>query len=516
MRRKEILEGLICEIAGDGTIRYSEHIRGEGAAMFASACKVGAEGVISKRAECRYSSGRSRDWLKSKCVHQQEFVIAGFTLPSDGGQGIGALLLGYHDNGKLVYAGRTGTGFTQESRMRLRNELDKLRSQKSAFAEVSRERDAIWVTPRLVAEVSFAAWTAGGMVRQASFQGIREDKPAKDVVREEAASIAKPERKSKSQKPAPPAGKSSSPARSSGKSEVEGVPISHPDKILDEDSGLTKLHLAEYYSAVSHVMLPHIAGRPLSLVRCPEGSGKPCFFQKHVSTGLPAGVGSVSVKIKSGGETEQYITLDNAKGLIGLAQMGVLEIHPWGSRNDSLETPDRIILDLDPDEGIAWEQLVTSAFEVRDLLAQLKLESFVKSTGGKGLHIVAPIKPEREWPDIKAFVHSFVRMMESVNSKLYLTKMTKAARKNRIYLDYLRNERGATAVAAYSPRARRGAHVAMPLSWNELKKMDRPKFAVANFESWRARLKHDPWEKMETLRQSLTRQAIRAVAEFAA
>lgn len=532
MRRKEILEGLTGEIDEQDAIRYSEHIRGEGAAMFSSACKVGAEGVISKAADGRYSSGRSKSWLKAKCVHQQEFVVAGFTLPSDGGPGIGALLLGYYQDRKLVYAGRTGTGFTQESRRHLRKELEKLRTAKSAFADPPRERDAIWVEPRLVAEVSFASWTAGGMVRQASFQGLREDKPAKEVVREEAEWIAKPERKSKSQKharaadSAPANGKGpatnkiaasgKAPATSSGKSQVDGVPLTHPDKILDEDSRLTKLHLAQYYSAVSGVMLPHIAGRPLSLVRCPEGSGKPCFFQKHVSAGLPAGVASVPVKSKSGSAAEQYITLDNAKGLVGLAQMGVLEIHPWGSRNDALETPDQVIFDLDPDEEIAWKQLVASAFEVRDLLEQLKLESFVKSTGGKGLHIVAPIKPEREWPEVKAFAHSFVRMMESANPKLYLTKMTKAARKNRIYLDYLRNERGATAVAPYSPRARRGARVAMPLSWNELKTAERPEFAVANFESWKARLKRDPWAKLLTLRQSLTQQAIRAVRDFAA
>jgi bifunctional non-homologous end joining protein LigD len=222
------------------------------------------------------------------------------------------------------------------------------------------------------------------------------------------------------------------------------------------------------------------------------------------------------VKGKNSGAVEQYITMDNAKGLVGLAQMGVLEIHPWGSRNDALETPDQLIFDLDPDEGIAWKQLVASAFEVRDLLTQLGLESFVKSTGGKGLHIVAPIKPQREWPEVKAFAHSFVRMMEAANPKLYLTKMTKAARKNRIYLDYLRNERGATAVAPYSPRARKGARVAMPLGWNELKKPERPVFTVASFDEWRTRLKRDPWAKMETLRQALTAQAIRAVAEFAA
>jgi bifunctional non-homologous end joining protein LigD len=518
VRRKKILADLVSEITDQKAIRYSDHIRGEGTEMFHNACRLGAEGVVSKLAEGKYCSGRSKEWLKSKCVHQQEFVVGGFTLPSDKGPGIGALLLGYYSEGKLIYAGRTGTGFTQQSRRHLRKELDKMRSSKPAFVDVPRadSRDAIWVEPRLVAEVNFASWTGGGMVRQASFQGIREDKRAKDVVREEAGPIQKPDRRSGDKTAAQPARSESTAKRAAERTEVDGVALTHPDKVLDEETRLTKLQLAEYYSAVSKLMLPHIADRPLSLVRCPEGSGKPCFFQKHIGRGVPEGVGSVPVKGKNSGAVEEYITLDNARGLVGLAQMGVLEIHPWGSRNEALETPDQLIFDLDPDEGVAWKQLVASAFEVRGLLSELGLESFVKSTGGKGLHIVAPIKPQREWPEVKDFAHSFVRMMEAANPKLYLTKMTKAARKNRIYLDYLRNERGATAVAPYSPRARKGVHVALPLSWNELKKTERPEFAVATFSQWKARLKQDPWAKMDTLRQALTAQAVRAVSEFAA
>lgn len=518
-KRKQILQRLIGELRGTGTVRYSEHIRGEGTEMFRNACSLGAEGVVSKRAAGKYISGRSNDWVKSKCIHQQEFVIGGFTLPSDGGAGIGALLLGYYRDGELMYAGRTGTGFTQESRAHMRKELEKLRAARPAFAAVPPEgrRGAIWVAPKLVAEVNFASWTGSGMVRQASFQGLREDKTAKEVVREVAAAIAKPARKSKSAKAVPKRIHKAVSRGSKDDAEVSGVMLTHPDKILDEETRLTKMQLAEYYAAVADVLLPHIADRPLSLVRCPEGSGKPCFFQKHVGAGLPEGVGSVPVKSKSSGAVEQYITIDNIRGLIGLAQMGVLEIHPWGSRNETMEQPDRLIFDLDPDESLAWKQLLASAIEVRDLLAHLRLESFVKSTGGKGLHIVAPIQPERNWAEIKTFAHSFVRMMEAANPKLYLTKMTKAARKGRIYLDYLRNERGATAVAPYSPRARIGAHVAMPFTWNELKRMTgRPEFSVANFGAWKARLKRDPWAEMESVRQALTAQAVRAVSDFAA
>lgn len=518
VRRKEILEGLTKEVGDREAVRYSEHIRGEGGAMFANACRIGAEGVISKLAEGKYISGRSKDWLKSKCVHQQEFVVGGFTLPSDRGPGLGALLLGHYRDGELIYAGRTGTGFTQASRAHLRKTLEKLRMARTAFADVPREaqRGAIWIEPKLVVEVTFASWTGSEMVRQASFQGIREDKDPKEVVREEAISIAKPERNLRKERHGSQA-RSSVPAKSNkDEAEVDGVRLTHPDKILDEETQLTKWQLARYYSAVSGVMLPHIAGRPLSIVRCPEGSGKPCFYQKRVGSGLPEGVNSIEVKSKSSGATDQYITISSSEGLIGMAQMGVLEIHPWGSRNDSMETPDRIIFDLDPDPEIEWTQLVSSAFEVRDLLVQLKLESFVKSTGGKGIHVVAPIEPRLGWAEVKEFAHSFVRMMEASNPKLYLTKMTKAARKGKIYLDYLRNERGATAVAPYSPRARKGARVAMPLSWDELKKGVRPEFAVANFEKWKARLKRDPWRKMETMRQPLSKQAIGAVEEFAA
>ena len=518
-QRKQVLQPLIAQL-NDSTVRFSEHVRGNGEEMFRGACELGAEGIISKKAGSKYCSGRSRDWLKSKCILKQEFVVGGYTLPSDRGDGIGALLLGYHQDGKLIYAGRTGTGFTQQSRAHLRKQLEKMRAAKCSFAEVPRQeqRDAIWVKPELVAEVNFTTWTESGMVRQASFQGLREDKSAKEVVREQAGAIAKPERKSKASKSAPkPAPKSAPPKRSNDEAEVNGVRISHPDKILDEETRLTKQQLAEYYSAVAAVMLPHIADRPLSLLRCPDGSAKPCFFQKHVGPGLPAGIGSVPVKSKSGGATEQYLTLNNTQGLIGLAQMGVLEIHPWGSRNKTMETPDRLIFDLDPDESLEWKRLVASAIEVRDLLSQLSLESFVKSTGGKGIHVVTPIRAERNWAEIKDFAHRFVRMMESSNPKLYLTKMTKAARKGRIYLDYLRNDREATAVAPYSPRARKGARVAMPFTWNELKKMTaRPDFAVANFSDWKSRLKHDPWAKMESIHQSLTTHALRAVHDFAA
>jgi bifunctional non-homologous end joining protein LigD len=269
------------------------------------------------------------------------------------------------------------------------------------------------------------------------------------------------------------------------------VRLTHPQKILDNQTKLTKQQLADFYWAVAARMLPHIADRPLSLVRCPEGSEKPCFFQKHVNAMLPPGIGSIDVADKKG-VVEPYITLNTAEALAGLAQMGVLEVHPWGSRNGTLEQPDRITIDLDPDESLPWETLTEAALDVRKRLKALKLESWVKTTGGKGLHVVIPIKPDQRWPAIKEWAHRFVLGMERDNPRLYLTKMTKAARTGKIYLDYLRNERGATAVAPYSPRARKGAPVSVPLAWSELKS-GRPDFRVSNFPDWSGRLRKDVW-----------------------
>lgn len=292
-------------------------------------------------------------------------------------------------------------------------------------------------------------------------------------------------------------------ANSDEAADVDGVRLTHPERVLDAESQLTKLELAQYYAAVAEAMLPHVEGRPLSLVRCPEGSGTPCFYQRHAGGGLPEGVIEVPVKSKTSGKTEQYIAVESAKGLVGLAQMGVLEVHPWGARSDALETPDRLIFDLDPGDGIAWEQLVEGAEEIRELLDGHGLESFVKWTGGKGLHVVAPIEAEQGWDAVREFARDMARGMEARRPELYLTKAKKAARKGRIFIDYLRNERGGTAVAAYSPRARKGAHVAMPLRWEELGTLGRPEFAVANFASWKVRLKGDPWKRMGEVRQRL-------------
>ena len=512
--RKSLLADLL-DGSDPNFIRISEHIETSGQKMFQSACELHAEGIISKRTQSTYTSGRTGDWLKLKCLHEQEFVIGGFTLPSNGAHGIGALLLGYYLDGELVYAGRAGTGFNQKTHRSVRNKLDTLITNKSPFATIPSpaRKGARWLKPTLVAQVRFATWTAENQLRQAAFLGLREDKPAKEVVREEAAPTPKRSRTQAAKSvslttPKTTAAKVSTPPAS----EKLAIRLTHPDKIVDTESGLTKQRLADYYWAIAEHMLPHIADRPLSLVRCPDGSTKPCFYQKHVTPMLPKGVGTVMIPDKKSGKPEPYITLDSREALASLAQMGVLEIHPWGSRNRDLEHPDRIVIDLDPDEALPWHAVAEAAAEVRSRFKKLHLESFLKTTGGKGLHIVVPIKPDHDWDTIKTFARGFVLAMEKTSPRLYLSKMTKAARTGRIYLDYLRNERGATAVAPYSPRARSGATVSMPLAWSELGSSDRPIFHVANQSEWDPRLRKMPWKLLLQTTQILTPEALKSTA----
>lgn len=554
LERKRLLR----EAIGDDTdeVRLSEHLDADGEAVFHKACELHAEGIISKKADARYSPGRGHAWLKSKCLHEQEFVIGGWSDLSNGNRGIGSLLLGYYDAGHLIYAGKTGTGFTQRIHTLLRDRLEPTQQNTMPFTKVPTEarRGAHWVTPELVAQVRFAAWTADNQLRQAAYLGLREDKPAKEVRKEEAAPTPKRPKGSKSSPdeerneaaepmsqtqgaehtpssakktkqtstPPPDPEPQTAPKISSATTTTVSPPptlptppirLTHPTKIVDPASTTTKLQLAQYLFAVAEKMLPHIADRPLSLVRCPEGSGKPCFYQKHVNHMLPPGVGSVIVADKKGGKPEPYITLNTVEALTGLAQMTVLEIHPWGSRNNDLERPDRIVIDLDPDESLPWSQLAESAQDVRARLKKLGLETFLKTTGGKGLHVVFPLVPEHDFSVMKAWAHGFVQQMERDNPRLYLTKMTKAARIGKIYLDYLRNERGATAVAPYSMRARAGMPVSVPLEWKELSGPERPQFRIDNFQSaWQQRLKRDPWKKIGTLEQKLSADVIQRFA----
>jgi bifunctional non-homologous end joining protein LigD len=509
--RKQTLAQMLESMPEHEIVRYGQHIATEGAPIFAEACRLGAEGIVSKLSTSGYTSGRSKSWIKIKCFRRQELVIGGFTKPANGTEGIGALLLGYYEDKKLVYAGRAGTGFTQASSRKLRQQLEAMRQKGMAFIEVppTPAKDALWVKPELVAEVQFSTWTADNLVRQASFKGLREDKKAVDVRREvpdtslsakaEAGTGKKAKAKQASPKPdggGPATFKAATPTQL-------GFRVTHPDKVIDPETGLTKQALIDYYLTVAERMLPHVVGRPLSLVRCPNGTGKKCFYQKHLGPGMPPGIEGVEIPNQKGKGTETYVTVQGAGALAGLAQMNVLEIHPWGSTNADLEHPDRIVFDLDPDEAVSWPTLCESALEVKERLAKLGLQSFVKTTGGKGLHVVAPIRPKYEWEQVKAFTHAFTLQMEQDNSKLYISKMSKVARKNKIFVDYLRNERDATAVAPYSSRARLGMSAALPLEWAELKSSKAPRFIIARFDEWRERLRRDPWKAMLSSEQEI-------------
>jgi bifunctional non-homologous end joining protein LigD len=509
LKRKQILEMLLSQTESNSALRLCEHIEARGDLVFAKAAELGAEGIVSKLTSAPYTSGRGSSWLKMKATTKQEFVIGGFTSLAKTGKGIGALLLGYYEGGKLLYAGRCGTGFSREVERMLRVRLDALVEKAPSFGELPREArtGAIWVKPELVAEVAFNRWTNDNLIRQSSFKGLREDKPASEVVRELV------EEK----------GAASAPtvlfARSAGgrrRAEADRKPdavltLTHPKKILDDESGMTKQQLAEYYVAVADHMLPQIADRPLSVLRCPHGIGKQAFFQKHVSGGLPTGVHTVAIANKKTGKKEDFLTLDSVDGLVGMAQMAVLEIHPWGSKNDAVDTPDRMIFDLDPDEAVSWANLAAAAQELRERLNQLKLTSYVKSTGGKGLHVVVAMAPEYGWSVIKNFAYAVVVKMEKNNPGLYTTNMSKAVRKNRIYLDYLRNDRESTAVAPFSTRARPGVPVAVPLEWKELKASTRPAFHVSDFGDWKKRLRRDPWLEMLQAPQRLTADALHSM-----
>ncbi len=498
--RKARLASLLAKARGT-TLRYSDHVEGRGLDFHRSACKLGLEGMVSKRADAPYRPGRSRDWLKIKCGRRQEAVIGGFSEPSGTRSGLGALLLGVMEGGKLRYAGKVGTGFDAATLRDLRARLGKLERAKPPFdpapprAEV---RGAHWVQPRLVAEVSFAEWTEDGRMRQASFQGLREDKKPAEVRREEPAEAAPPP----PAKPRPAAsGKKAKAGRGRGDGPA-GVALTHPDRVLYPEQGLTKLDLARYYEKVADWVLPHVAGRPLSVVRCPDGSTGQCFYQKHPHQGATSPLLSVPIREDDGDEAP-YLYIEDLAGLVTLVQIGALEIHPWGSRVAAVETPDRLVLDLDPDPKLPWATLVAAARLVRDRLAEHGLESWVKTTGGKGLHVCAPLSGKTSWDDLRAFAREIAEGLAREAPERFLSKASKAARAGKIFVDWLRNGRGATAVAPYSTRARAGATVATPLTWEELGRARPGRFTVETVPARLARLARDPWEGFSKARQKL-------------
>jgi bifunctional non-homologous end joining protein LigD len=527
-RRKEVLKALVPDAA---TLRYSDHVVGSGRTFHEQACRMKLEGIISKRRDAPYEAARSRTWLKVKCAREQEFVIGGFTDPEGSRAGIGALLLGVYDGEQLVFAGKVGTGFTEKSARELRQKLEALEQKAIPFrARPPGLARAHWVKPDLVAEVKFSEWTPDGRLRHPSFQGLREDKPARQVVREQPQDVeevapggklasppkAKTAKPAKAMKPAKATKAVPRPLRSAEKppasvfrrspggpeTTVAGVRLTNPDRVLYPDLGLTKLDLAHAYETIADWVLPHVSGRPLTLVRCPEGLAEPCFYQKHTGWWAPEALRRVKIQEKT--KVGEYLVVDDLAGLIGLVQIGILEIHTWNSLADDVEHPDRIIFDLDPDTALPWARVIEAAVRVRERLAADKLESFVKTTGGKGLHVVVPLGGKPSWDDTARYAEAIATEIAGQEPKAYVAEMSKAKRMGKVFLDWLRNVRGSTSIAAYSTRAKPGAPVSVPLAWSELNPKGGPaEFTVRNISQRLAKLKADPWAAYGKLRQKL-------------
>jgi bifunctional non-homologous end joining protein LigD len=405
-------------------------------------CEAGQEGIISKRADSLYRGDRTKNWLKVKCTYRQEFVLAGWTPSESKGRAIRALLLAVNEGGKLRYAGKVGTGFSMATLEDLRARLEKIETDKAPVAVPRADaRGAHWVKPKLVAEIAFAEFTAEGVVRHASFLGLRGDKPAAQVVREEAQPV-----------PESPADK---------------VRISNPERIVFPEDNISKGELAAYFRAIGPIMLPWVANRPLTLVRCPQGRGKKCFFQKHDAGTFGADVHQIPI-VEKKGQTENYIYIADQAGLLTCVQMGAIEFHGWGSRNADVEKPDRLVFDIDPDEGLGFEAVRKAARDIKRHLADMGLQTFPMLTGGKGVHVIVPLTPEAKWPAVKDFAQRFAVALATAEPDRFTANLSKASRTGRMFLDYLRNQRGATAVMPYSTRARPGAPVAAPIAWDEL------------------------------------------------
>lgn len=484
VERKERLRELLQPLDDDGPVRFSDHFVEPGRIMLEHACGMGLEGVVSKRADAPYRSGRTGVWIKSKCTERQEFVIGGY-LPSDKtGRGLRSLLVGYHEGGKLHYAGRVGTGFSTRAGDDLKKKLDALKAKKSPFAaKVPGGRGLVWVEPELVAEVEFRSWTADRIIRHASFQGLREDKPAEEVVQETPASA-------KDTAAAGGAAARASPRE--GKRAVEtSIKLTHPDKLLWPDEKVSKQGLLEHYELVWPRMEQFVVDRPLALVRAPDGVGGPRFFQKHASAGMSEKI----FKSKDPEDDEEILYVRDFDGIAALVQMGVVEIHVWGCTVEKIDTPDQIVFDLDPDDGIPVDTVRQAALDIRARLEELSLPVFVKTSGGKGYHVMVPLKPLAKWDAVKGFAHDFARAMEQAEPERYTATLSKKARTGRIFIDYLRNGRGSTTVAPYSSRAKKGATVSMPVTWKEIEDGLPPNaFPIGDRTTLKRLAGDDPWK----------------------
>ncbi len=498
IERKQILrEKVFREGLENGPLCYSDHIVGSGGDFFRHACDMKLEGIISKLADSPYRSGRTRSWLKLKCITRQEFIIAGYTAPAGARKHFGALLLAVQDSGNLRYVGKVGTGFNEEVLRDLYKRMQPLRQDKPSVDGVPRAetRSATWIKPQLLAEVAYSELTQDGVVRHPSFKGLREDKEPADVVVETPVDTAEVSPKRPVKRPSNPADNT-----------VAGIAISNPDRPVFPGTSITKLELASYFELVAERMLPFVVRRPLSLVRCPRGAGSSCFYQKHFDAARPAHVHEVKVSEKAGKMPYGYVT--DVKGLVALAQNGVIELHPWGSKIDNVEKPDLMIFDLDPGDDVPWGEVLGVAFALRDRLHEFELQSFPKTSGGKGLHLYVPIRRTATWEEVRGFSRWLSEDLVKLNPSRLTAKAAKGARSGRIYVDYMRNGRGATCVAPWCSRARPGAPVSCPVTWDEVRPDLKPDtWSISNIAERLAG--KDPWADFATCNQSLRKSALR-------
>jgi bifunctional non-homologous end joining protein LigD len=486
--RKRALRALLARAPGETAIRFGDHVAGRGDEFFEAACASGLEGTVAKRADAPYRAGRTRSWLKVKCTRRQELVIVGFTEPGGSRVGLGALLLGAHDaTGTLRYCGKVGTGFDRAALDALRKKLGRLEREKPPVADPPRMRGVHWVTPKLVAEVAFTEWTRDGKIRHPVYLGLREDKEPAEV---------------KIEKAAPPAAAPSAP-KAAPRDAIAGVRLSSPDRVYFPDLGVTKRELAEYWEAVAERALPGMARRPLSLLRCPEGIEGHCFYQKHARPSVPETVARVLVR----DDPEPYAMVTDLASIVSLVQVGALELHVQGARADRLDRPDLAVFDLDPDPAVPFERVKETAKALRTLLAEVGLASFVRATGGKGVHVVSPLVRKAGWDEVRGFTKGIALELVRLAPTQFTAKMSKAGRKGKIFIDWVRNTPEATAIASYSPRARPGAPVAVPIAWDELAELRGPLLESVR-EVPRRLADADPWAEFESSRRPLTREAV--------
>jgi bifunctional non-homologous end joining protein LigD len=477
-------KGLLKKLLGtkSRSIIYSDHIVGNGDEVFKQACKLGLEGIVSKEANSPYVQKRGKYWLKVKCSQRQEFVVCGYTQPQGSRAHFGSLLLGYYNKKKeLVYCGHVGTGFNGQSLKEIWQLLTQYKSDRMPFQKkppgVSR---TTWVDPKIAVEVEFLEWTTEGILRHPSFKGVRMDKPAKKIKKETVKKEKVIEKELK---------------KGGGANKRSEAKLTHSDKILYPAEKISKQDVAQYYQLVQERILPHLINRPLTLLRCPQGISQACFYQRHLGQYDKEGEVLFTVEAKKKKGSEQYLYIKNIKGLLQLVQMGVLEIHPWGCTVDKVDKPDTIIFDLDPAPEVTWKKVVKAALRIKEELSQYDLPLFVKTTGGKGLHIVIPIQKRYTWEQVREFTQGFVDQMVEKYPKDYVGTMSKEKRKGKIFIDYLRNIQGATAIGPYSTRAREGATVAMPISWEELAELKNPKKFNVKSVLKEGLSKKDPWKE---------------------